>query len=138
MTGFGNLFKLAWKSRLIKCQVSPSDEYLSLRFGISGETLIHNPFMAILTASQCHYVNSCIHDPDAELEYLEPDVYYTTPAWDPAKRKDGIGVVAVRGNEDLRFYSLVGGQPGVVRINGCLKCCLDACRSSDSFHFVVC
>jgi len=120
----------------------PSDGYLALTCGVSGDPLVYNPYTVLSTASNCHFVSSCTHDPAAELKDVDKNAYYITPAWDPVKGgqggRGGIGVVAVHGNEDLRFFALACGIPGVVRLNACLKCCLDVCRSSGKFQFVVC
>ena len=84
---------------------------------------------------------SCIHDPLAILEPPDDDAYYDTHMGDVDNPEyaDHIAVVALHGNDGMRFLALGYSRhsPGVIRQNACLKCCLDLCRRED-LRFVLC
>jgi hypothetical protein len=91
---------------------------------------------------QCDYMTKCLPSCTGRLRDTElphTGAYYVTPSWEPSHLNlDGqIGVVAVEGSEDLRFFALCCGAPGVVSMGACLKCCLEYCRVK-SHKYVVC
>jgi hypothetical protein len=75
----------------------------------------------------------------SNIELPHTGAYSVTPSWEPSHLNiDGrIGVVAVEGTEDLRFFALCCRSPGVVSIGACLKRCLEHCRVK-SHKYIVC
>ena len=82
-------------------------------------------------ASGSIFVAQCGHREDAHLN--EPDgsaLYVKQFRFEEyhLKDKSRILVVAVSGNEHLRFMALMSGLPTVIRGKACLECCLAICR----------
>jgi len=85
-------------------------------------------------------VEACPHEANSALETEDRFSCYTGPLnpTQPAaitrdKNYMKVGVVAVDGADDLRFFALSCGDttaPLVVRKDACLSCCLDICRKT--------
>ncbi|KAK4163766.1 hypothetical protein QBC43DRAFT_319137 [Cladorrhinum sp. PSN259] len=105
-----------------------------------------DPFVALGALSRSLVVDSCTHHPATPLHSSNRDMAYVTPI---SSGKEGrrislvlsateISVVASDSNDHLRFYYLSGFDRStldfeffpltVVRLDACLRCCLDVCR----------
>jgi len=92
-----------------------------------------NPRYALESAAESLYVN-CTHDRMASFTPRNSSIYITQPL-DPrpqSRDRDSIAVVQCDKNEQIRLFALASGQPGVIRLDSCLECCVKYCRLSSS------
>jgi hypothetical protein len=131
--------KLEW-------QINRGDRYLELGFGITSTMKMFNPMKVLWTASQCLFIISCPHPKDTLLEDADAYSVFLTPHYDAMssviqERAENLSsktvIVAVSGDESLRFFALAGGSPAIIRQSACLKCCIDICRSTGYTHVVA-
>ncbi|KAI9843949.1 MAG: hypothetical protein M1837_005990 [Sclerophora amabilis] len=119
--------------------VSPTKTCLTLGCRIIGDSVQFNPFVILDTAAQSLFVSRCPHDPTATFEKADREAYYIVRSEHRRKsHPDKIPVLAVHRNEDMRFLAFGWGDPAVVSLGACLQCCLDICRSSERYKFVIC
>lgn len=121
--------------------VEQAENFLRVSLGLqSGDrdlSPIRYPVNHILdNLASAIMLEACSHSPDAALEQPDKFCEYIGPMtiMPYYKHKHGIhviGIVAVEGSNELRFFSLSGAgviMPMVLRKDACLSCCLDACR----------
>ncbi|KAK7937327.1 uncharacterized protein PG986_014195 [Apiospora aurea] len=108
--------------------------------GMDGKYRMANISPAHLLANYAAalIVEDCKHDVDAPLERADEFCSFTGPGNPtyPASTTTRetwmkVGVVAVDGSNELRFFSIACGRiqvPIVIRQSACLMCCLDVCR----------
>lgn len=128
----------------LKWRVEAKDGFLNLGVYLEGPSvdIIRNPTEAI-SALACSLVfERCKHaNRDAELESPDQFCGYTSPLMPNEYLRNKTRIVAVDGADDLRFYALteVGRDtiPAVVRIDSCLDCSLDVCRSVNSSVLIL-
>lgn len=99
---------------------------------------IRNPRFALESAAECIFV-SCTHEQMASHTVNTSNIYMTQPLAPVPQSQDveSVGIVQSDNNEQIRFFTLATGHPGVVRQNACLECCLKCCRLTAS-RFILC
>ncbi|KAF7505508.1 hypothetical protein GJ744_000755 [Endocarpon pusillum] len=140
--------KLLW-------HVEAGDGFLAVSVGLQSSGKGHlpiarSPFIALATLAASYIMESCVHDSHAELDAADKFCSYSGPIKPIPLQDKGsdpnisrIGVVAVDGAKDLQFFTLCYRNewgveiPMVIRIDACLKCCLNICRRSDSSILVL-
>jgi hypothetical protein len=130
--------KLEW-------QVHMGEGCLELGFGITSTAKSFNPMTVLLNASHSLFVSHCPHPKDVPLDVADINSFFITPHFDLVSGTipeahyppDKTAVVAVAGNEGLRFFALAGETPAVIRQSACLQCCIDICRRSGYTHVVA-
>ena len=125
------------KDTKIRWKVEIGSRHLDVKFESVATNLSGGPMQCLYSAAHSIFVPQCAHDKEARTP--EPDSYaiYVTPTYvaqvegpdDEDLKK--IQVIAVAGDDDLRFMALVNGFGGVIRGNACLECCLAICRRTD-------
>ncbi|KAK6386135.1 hypothetical protein LTS17_001710 [Exophiala oligosperma] len=134
--------KLGW-------QVKEEDGYLSLHMELSRPFNRFSPMRALETACASLFISSCAHmaesplpdqQPYREAKFVTP--YYNGSMVNPHARGEPrlfAWIVAVAGDESLRFFALAAGEPAVVRGSACLKCCVDLyLRNTDRCTHIIC
>ncbi|KAK7960446.1 hypothetical protein PG988_011660 [Apiospora saccharicola] len=108
--------------------------------GMDGRYRVANicPIRLLANYASALVVGSCSHAPDTPLVRADAFCSFTGPGNPtyPASTTTGetwmkVGVVAVDGANDLRFFAIGCGRiqvPIVLRQSACLRCCLDVCR----------
>lgn len=97
-----------------------------------------NPRYVLESAAESLFVN-CTHDRMASFTPRNSSIYITQPL-DPrphSRDPNSIGVVQCDKNEQIRFFTLATGRPGIIRLDSCLECCVKYCQLISS-RFVVC
>ena len=125
-------FRIPWKIEL-------RSRYIKVSFRDDTLDIGGTPMACLSRAFGAIFVAQCGHDEDAHLD--EPDVsaFYVTQFQTQGYSLIGehsVPVVAVSGNEHLRFMALMSGVPTVVRGNACLECCL-AIRKKEGYECVI-
>ncbi|KAK8109181.1 hypothetical protein PG984_014982 [Apiospora sp. TS-2023a] len=108
--------------------------------GMNGRYRVSNilPTRLLANYASALIVESCSHAPDAPLARADTFCSFTgpgNPTYPASTTTDEtwtkVGVVAVDGANELRFFSIGCGRirvPIVLRQSACLRCCLDVCR----------
>lgn len=118
-------------------RVGATDSALELGLCLNGPSLeiVHNPFNIIKNLGSCLFVERGAHNRDAELQHADQLHFYDSPLSLRVGRRSGIRVVALDGANDVRFHFLGNERFGydgvVVRVDACLKCCLDVCTAAN-------
>jgi hypothetical protein len=97
-----------------------------------------NPRYVLDSAAESLFVN-CTHDRMARFTPHTGNIYTTQPL-DPrpqSRDPNSIGIVQCDKNEQIRFFTLATGRPGIIRLNSCLECCVKCCHLLAS-RFIVC
>lgn len=124
-------------------RLAVGDEVLIAGIGLTGmggryDFVQVSPCLLLANLAASLVVECCTHKRDAALITADQFSNYTGPV-NPTKpamlsmesNSCQIGVVAVEGAEDLRFFAAACGGvrcPLVLRKTACLSCCLDVCR----------
>ena len=97
-----------------------------------------NPRYVLDSTAESLFVN-CAHDRMASFNPTNNKIYETLPIDPRPQSRDpsSIGVVQCNKNEQIRFFTLASGQPGIIRLDSCLECCMKYCQLVSS-RFVVC
>lgn len=134
------------ESEKLEWQVNSCDGYLELGFGITSTTKTFNPMKVLWAASQSLFISTCPHPKDALLADADDHSIFLTPHYDRMssvirQRPDNLSsktvIIAVSGDENLRFFALAAGTPAIVRQSACLECCIHICRSTGYTHVVA-
>jgi hypothetical protein len=134
------------QSEKLEWQINRCGGYLELGFGITSRMKTFNQMNVLWTVSQSLFIMPCPHPKDALLEDADDYSAFLTPHYDAMssgflRKSRGLSskpvIVAVSGDESLRFFALAGGTPAIVRQSACLKCCIDICRSTRYTHVVA-
>ncbi|TPX10028.1 uncharacterized protein E0L32_001225 [Thyridium curvatum] len=123
---------------------------LTVGLGLDGADVFSSytisPVQVLINLSQALILETCSHDPRAELS--EPDVfcdYMKFPIFDIASEEldRGYGahqtrVIGVDGHDSLRLFSCgIMRLPLVVRKQTCLSCCLSVCRKTGCLVLIL-
>ena len=97
-----------------------------------------NPRFALEAAAESIFVD-CMHEQMASHTVNASDIHITQPLAPIPQSKDveSVGIVQSNRNEQIRFFTLAMGHPGVIRQSACLECCLKCCRITAS-RFILC
>lgn len=132
----------------LEWQVKVGDRYLELTCGTTSSVEPFDPMAMLDGAAKSLFIRNCVHKENMLLEVSDPHCYYITPCFHEAAFMDDdspqnldfmnshTGVVAVTGNDGLRCFALISGEPAVIRQSACLKCSIDLCRQA-GLHYVV-
>ncbi|KAL6408928.1 uncharacterized protein AUP68_07876 [Ilyonectria robusta] len=120
----------------ISWRVGATESALELGLCLDGPSLeiVHSPFNIIQNLGSCLFVERCPHNRDTELQHADPPYFYDSPLSLQVGQRSGIRVVVLDGANDIRFHFLgdkrFAHDGVVVRIDACLKCCLDVCTAA--------
>ena len=122
------------KKAEILLQVVTADRHLQLFIYLSVDTGKQNPFRIISTALDCVFLRKCLGKGPHDDGSPDANAVYVTPLWNKtvqSKDQEKTPVVAVKGNEELRLFSVTCGAPGVISMEAYPKCCLKLCSSNE-------
>ena len=126
-------YKLEWRLKFTETNV-----HVALLLPKFPTLLGRNPRYILESAAESLFVN-CSHDRAASFTPRNSSNIYITQPLDPrpqSRDQNSIGVVECDKNEQIRFYTLTAGQPGIIRLDSCIECCVKYCQLVSS-RFVV-
>jgi len=99
---------------------------------------VENPRFALESMAESIFVN-CTHEQMTDFTITTNNVYITQPLAPVPRSQDinSIGIVQCDENEQMRFFTLAKGHPGVIRQNACLECCMKCCQLVAA-RFILC
>lgn len=97
-----------------------------------------NPRYALESAVESLYVD-CNHDRSASFTPRNDEIRIAHPLNPslPFRGPERVNIVQCDKNEPTRFFALAYGQPGVIRMNSCVECCVKHCHLAEA-RFVLC
>lgn len=111
------------------------DVALSVRCGLNEYHSIGlEPARVLTNLAKALLVEDCPHNPTSELDFSDTRLKFSGPLY-PCDPSAGISVVAVDGDDGLRFIALStlnNEYPVVLRKRACLACCLEICQKTGS------
>ncbi|KAI5460529.1 hypothetical protein BGZ63DRAFT_454790 [Mariannaea sp. PMI_226] len=119
--------------------VSASENSLHVALSVESDSkkyrsTFFDPTDALKTLANALLVEHCRQDTNAKLDSSNLLLKFSGPL-EPVDEKAEVSVVAVDGDDGLRFMALCaaeGGCPVVLRNRACLACCLEVCQNTGS------